>query len=267
MTSHMTWVEVEEKIKQKACALVPLGATEAQSLHNPMGLDYMLSTKVAEAVAEKINAVVIPPLPFGDSCTFRGFPGAIPLRPSTMEAVLYDELTALIRSGFENIVVINNHTPNRECLEHVMVQIREEYGYCIPSIFPALLAQAFCKKEELIKDPNPYTYRHGSIVGTSLMYYLFPDDVRVDLMKDNRSDYGRAGCLKIANAHGISFQGQVIPLHGMMIKDRIPNGGTGEPRADAELGKEIFDRIVGFTTDFVSDFMKEGCKLMSRKED
>ena len=45
-------------------AIIPVGSIEQHASHLPVGTDYLIAQKVGEAVAERINAYLLPALPF-----------------------------------------------------------------------------------------------------------------------------------------------------------------------------------------------------------
>ena len=52
-------------IQDDPVMLIPVGAIEQHGPHMPLGVDMMLSTKMAELVAENINALVGPTITTG----------------------------------------------------------------------------------------------------------------------------------------------------------------------------------------------------------
>ena len=48
--NHLTWPDIEKRIKEVPVALVPVGATEQHGYHLPVGTDVFLAEKLAELV-------------------------------------------------------------------------------------------------------------------------------------------------------------------------------------------------------------------------
>src|SRR6185503_7645372 len=51
--SEMTWTEVDEAMKDRPVALVPVGATEAHGPHLPLNADTVIATEMARRGAAK----------------------------------------------------------------------------------------------------------------------------------------------------------------------------------------------------------------------
>ena len=77
--SYMTQMEIGESIKNGMGVIVPTGATEAHGPHMPTDTDTHQSEYIAIKLAERINALVAPPVAYGVSMTFENFPGTISL--------------------------------------------------------------------------------------------------------------------------------------------------------------------------------------------
>jgi creatinine amidohydrolase len=100
-------------LRDRAVVLVPLGAVEAHGPHGPLGTDTLISQgmcrRAAEALADELPVLVLPPLPYGVTRYAATFPGTISLSEATLRAVLTDICTALREQGLTRIVVVNNH--------------------------------------------------------------------------------------------------------------------------------------------------------------
>jgi creatinine amidohydrolase/Fe(II)-dependent formamide hydrolase-like protein len=70
---EMTWTEVRERAAQGVAAIVPLGSTEEQGPHAPMG-DYIVIDAIAGRTGDATGDLVVPTVPFGYSEYFRVAP-------------------------------------------------------------------------------------------------------------------------------------------------------------------------------------------------
>ena len=195
---HMTWKEIEEVFKNDPVVIIPMGSTEQQGIHSLTG-DYLAAEAIAKRVAEKAGAYYVPVIPFGCSEYFRCFPGTISLRPSTVEAI-----------------------------EDVARKLRREKGIVCFSIdlWQGLTPEA--KKE--IYGEGPDSSGHGGDPLTSVMLYLYPEDMRMDLLNpvENIKEY------------------KGVPVNGLkkgMVKG-VPFN-LGNPFASsAERGEKIVNHLV-----------------------
>lgn len=250
--SEMTWPEVKEIVDEDPVILVPLGTTEAQCRHNPIGYDYFVAQRLSEEAAKRSNALVLPVVPFGESEIFRDFPGTIVLRPSTLENLLFDIVDSLLRHGFKHIVFVNNHDPNKPVLSYALTRIREKYGYVFPSLWPTELARLFAN--DLFSNPKD-VLMHGNEPSTSLCQYLCPDLLRMDLAVESPkpSELGYLGTLMYSSSNTLSFQGKKSHFH-IRVSDVSSSGGYGKPSGDGEIGKKIFNQLVDYLVGFVEEF-------------
>lgn len=117
---ELSWPEVEELSTQEKIVLIPVGAVEQHGPHNPTGLDTMVAVEIAERVAEKVGAIMLPPIYYGESSILGDWPGTITLRPKTVLNILKDICNSLIELGFNKIVFVNGHGGNDPLLRLVV---------------------------------------------------------------------------------------------------------------------------------------------------
>jgi creatinine amidohydrolase len=110
--AHMTYDEVRAAIDAGKLVIVPTGATESHGPHMPCDTDTHQAEWMAVALAERIDAVVAPPIAYGVSKTFEHFPGTISLSIPTYQQLVYEVGAALIRQGFRQLLILNGNRPN-----------------------------------------------------------------------------------------------------------------------------------------------------------
>ena len=123
VTLEMTWTEVDEAMKDRPVALVPVGAVEAHGPHLPLNTDTVIATEMAKRGAAKlkesgVSALILPPVyftvaEFGDS-----FAGTLSVPPETSVALLRDVAVALAKK-FRAVCFVNIHLEpkHQECLK------------------------------------------------------------------------------------------------------------------------------------------------------
>ena len=107
----MTWMQVEEYLQGDDRAVVPLGSTE-QHAYLSLGVDSILSERVAVEAAQPLGVPVFPALAYGVTPYFRSFPGTVSLRVDTYMRIVRDILDGLESSGFRRILLVNGHGGN-----------------------------------------------------------------------------------------------------------------------------------------------------------
>ena len=88
-----------------------LGGTE-QHGYLSLGVDAILSERVAIDAAEPLGIPVFPVLPYGVAPYFRAFPGTICLRVETYVRVIRDNSHSIADSGFKRVLLVNGHGGN-----------------------------------------------------------------------------------------------------------------------------------------------------------
>ena len=107
----MNWMQVEAYLERDDRAVVPLGSTEQHAQLSLM-VDCILSERVAVDAAEPLGIPVFPPVNYGITPYFKGYPGTISMRPETLIAVFRDVFDSLKRAGFRRVMVVNGHGGN-----------------------------------------------------------------------------------------------------------------------------------------------------------
>jgi creatinine amidohydrolase len=112
LLAEHTWQEAAEFVKQDRLVIVPVGSTEAHGPHLPLDTDTHQGDTVARRLAERVDAVVAPALPYGYAEMWMSFPGTITLTHSTFQTVLVEVCGSLLRHGFRRVMILNAHRPN-----------------------------------------------------------------------------------------------------------------------------------------------------------
>jgi len=119
LMSEMTWTEVDQAMKDRPVALVPVGATQAHGPHLPVSTDSVIATEMARRGALKlkergISALILPPVSFTVAEFGDAFPGTISL-PAETAQVLVRDLCVTLAKKFRAVALVNLHLE----LQHV----------------------------------------------------------------------------------------------------------------------------------------------------
>lgn len=170
--------EVKDKIIKKQVAILPIGAVEAHGPHLPLGTDNFLAERLSERLAERIDAFVLPTLPYGQVWSLKNFPGSINISNESLINILVDIGESLHRQGFNIFAMVNGHLGNAVALKEAA---RKLYDSC-PKLTVLYLFYPGMKKpvEEIRETPSSHgTYFHACEIETSFMLYLAPEYVEM----------------------------------------------------------------------------------------
>jgi creatinine amidohydrolase len=106
---HLSSVEFAAAMARRPVVIFPIGGTEAHSGHLPLCTDSLQPEFIADAVAERLNALVAPPLRYAFHSSTKNMPGTIGLGFETTIHVVRDILESLIANGADKLVVISGH--------------------------------------------------------------------------------------------------------------------------------------------------------------
>ncbi|NWF96830.1 MAG: creatininase family protein [Candidatus Thorarchaeota archaeon] len=113
----LTNVGFTRAMRETEVAVMQTGAVEAHGTHLPLGTDIILPQYLAGVVATKTNALVLPPIPFGDSWWFDEFSGTVSVSTKTLTELYAEVMSAVFRHGFRYIVALNGHGGNVSALQ------------------------------------------------------------------------------------------------------------------------------------------------------
>lgn len=197
MMNEITWPDYAARLRdENAIIFLPVGSLEQHGPQLPMGTDAFLSAHIARGIAERLNGVVAPPIPYGFKSQPRmgggnHFPGTTSLDGSTLIAVVRDVLKEFCRHGAKRIVVLDGHFENMmfliEAIDQTLKELRWEGVTDVRIV--RLEYWDFTTKETLAKIfPNGFPgfeLEHAALLETSMGMHAFPRLVHPDWIPDD----------------------------------------------------------------------------------
>jgi creatinine amidohydrolase len=228
--------EAARRLTESSIVILPLGAVEHHGPHLPLSTDLVIVDEVASAVVtefgDDLDLWLLPPLPFTKSNEHAWAAGTVWLSPETMLAILRDIGRALAALPVRRLVFLNGHGGNTSLLDVVCRELRLEHGFMTFLLHPSL-------PPDHGGDGSPLECGlgiHGGAGETSMLLYLRPDLVRLDLAVDNVPTWMND------NEH-VSFAGSAG--FGWLSTDFGPTGVIGNATlATPEMGKQIVEDCV-----------------------
>jgi len=124
---HNTSAEIEAAAP--SVAVFGIGAIEQHSAHLPLGTDWFEVKEVSRRVAQELDALLVPTLPYSMSQCHGPAPGTVWLGPKTLALVVRDVVLSLRSKGIHKVVVINGHGGN-----FVLQPVIRELNYTYPDM-------------------------------------------------------------------------------------------------------------------------------------
>jgi len=217
-------------------AVLAVGSTESHGLHLPHGTDTLVTSHIAEAVAERVEGLlVLPALPFGMSAHYSSFPVAISLSTETLIHVLKDVFDSLLKHRITRLLIVNGHDGNIPAIEAATREFRTEH----PEMRIAVLEAWWVTAGELVPEGTFEVWDglgHAGEGETSIMLAVAPELVEME------------------KARGVVPD---LPAHvevKWMFDELTPYAVTGDPtKATVEKGKLMRDALVDLLVDFIEE--------------
>ena len=212
----------EQRLASQPLVIVPVGALEAHGPHLPLGADQIQAEVTANALAEKVDGLVAPTIPYGSAPSARRFPGTVSLTIAQLEGHVAGVLSEFARFGVQRILVLSGHGERGH-----MAALREAADTTMQS-HPGTKIVVLCDYEfvyELRGQDAPATDGHAGLLETSRMIALAPATVGPERPV-------------VAYAHS-----PFVP--GATTEAEWPESVIGDTRAaSAELGRKVQQHVL-----------------------
>ncbi len=256
---ELTWPDVGDYLDRGDTVLVPVGATEQHGPHCPLMTDAAEAIAAAEGVAERVDALISPPLWFGWSPHHLAFPGTISLAAETLTRVVEDICHSLVHHGFKHVAILNGHrVANLPPLEIAVVRVRNATGAAVALVDLALVAG---KEIRTVCESPPNGIGHACESETSFMLYKYGGTVRMERAVDRVEEVGAFEHRFVPVDHAVNRIENVKLSFPPTIEEygrdrKVPGVGGAPTLATAEKGEKIYEAIVTNTARFVEEFKK-----------
>ncbi len=246
MLLHLqTWQEVEAYLKKSTAIIIPIGSTEQHGPNGLIGTDAICGEAVGRKLGEKTGTLVAPTIAVGMAQHHLAFAGSMTLRPSTLIAVVKDNVESLARHGFTHFYFVNGHGGNVAPFSAAFSEIYAEASLMKASNRPAVRCRlrnwydstkVKAISRELYGDQEG---SHATPSEVSLTWAVYPEAVRHMKMTPEVAPRGE---FTDANDYRRNF----------------PDGriGSNPSLSTIEAGKRLWDAAVSDLTDDLAGFVK-----------
>jgi creatinine amidohydrolase len=172
-----SWKESSEMDGKNKTILIPLGSTEQEGTHLPLGVDTYVAEALAKEVAVATGALVGPTLPVGYSEWFLEFTGTISLTMETFTQIVREYCYSLIHHGFRKFIFVNGHGGNWPGVDVVARELKLGGDVEVAMVEIWKIANSMAQE---IPDLKENIFKDAGEIVTSVMLYLHPDMVSMD---------------------------------------------------------------------------------------
>jgi creatinine amidohydrolase len=212
---------IRERILENPSLIVPVGTTEQHGPHLPLGCDTIIVERLADDLSAQTGVLRVPTVEYGVHTPTRSFPGGAALRRKTLHRVMNE----LIESWEEGagvrqflILTAQNNDAHQEALSTIRADLASVVAVDV-------FAMDF---STVIERPGGPV--HGGELDTSLMLYIAPDLVHMELAQDFALEPGTSTRFR--------------PGHSRELPAGSP-GSVGYPSlASAQKGERVYSLIL-----------------------
>ena len=216
---EMRPLDVANLIDRDPRLIIPVGTCEQHGPHMPLSADTIIVERLSCDLSAEFGVLLAPTIEYGVNVeTERGFAGNASVRKKTLHRTLNDLLDTWESTGIREFILLtaHEHDPHLEALSTV---ITNEARVRVVDIFGVHFSDLLEGQSEPM---------HGDEVDTSLLLYIAPHLVNMDLAQDymmSRDELRRY-------------------RRGWLRVPKASPGSIGRPRlATAEKGRALYERI------------------------
>lgn len=173
----LTWQRFGELVPAEfSRVLVPVGTMEAHGVL-PLGTDILIPDRLADRLAEPLDSLIAPTVPYGITSSLLPYPGSMTLERDTFFALMLQVGGELARNGFRQIILLNGHGGQTDELRRVVGELYRRNGTFGMVVEWWPLAQEACRQV------FGTAGGHAGVDETAAVMALAPELVEPDRMR------------------------------------------------------------------------------------
>ena len=242
--ADLTQPEIAAQFKKNPLVILPCGSVEQHGPHLPTGTDTLAANIISHAVAERMDALVLPATPFGVTPMHMPYEGTITLTPDTYMRVQTETCGSTAKHGARQLLIINWHEGNIPSLAITAEALHREHGMSV------LTVQACYVAEELYGHSCGGLTHGGEIEALAVLAHS-PGLVHLD-----RIDYSS----EHSHGHKMDKLRRTRAYQPVLtdIRSIAPTGWFGSPQhATAEKGGKMLTAIADAIAQEARDIFRQ----------
>ncbi|HMI32037.1 MAG TPA: creatininase family protein [Candidatus Limnocylindrales bacterium] len=244
---RINWMEFAELVPRRMnTALLPVGTLEAHGVTS-LGTDNEIPLNLSEAIAERLNALVAPVIPYGVTAHLGALPGGTHIPAPAFTEYAAAVISALARQGLQNIVVMNGHGGNTDALREAARRAHEDTGVFV-AVFNWWIEMR-SQVEKALGAPGG----HAGVDETAAMLAIAPKQVFQERWDPS-----------LAFEHRESIA--AFPAPGSLL---YYGGKRSDPVFDPRAAQKFWEQVVDHTGEILEDLVarwnREGMPATRRR--
>ena len=166
---------VRDRLLERPALVMPVGTTEQHGPHLPLGCDTLIVERLADDLSAEFGMLRAPTLEFGVHAPSKAFPGGASLRRRTLHRVMNELIESWEEGAGVREFLILTAQASEAHLEALSTVRTDEATLQVMDVFSLDFGA-------LLERPGAPI--QGGELDTSLLLFLAPDTVRMDLARD-----------------------------------------------------------------------------------
>lgn len=219
----LTWTQAQEALRVIDTVLLPVGARcKEHGLHLPLNTDWIIAEYLAHRIAGQCRVIVLPTVQYGYYPAFLEYPGSVSIGEASFCDTVADICRSFSRHGTRRFYVLNTGISTVRPLKAAQGLLQ---GEGVSMDFTDLRQSALPERQTLQQPLGS----HADELETSMMLYIAPEVVRMDLARPELAPDRPGGLTR--NPSGAAVYS--------------PTGAWGDPTlATREKGERVVEAIV-----------------------
>jgi creatinine amidohydrolase len=243
LLANMTQPEAQQALARGTAILVT-GSIEQHGGHLPLGTDAFAALTIAQRVAERIEAPVLPLSPVGVAPYHLPWPGSLTIRPSTLIELMVDVCEGFASAGVRRVLIVNWHEGNTSAIRLGAERVQQLWPLRV------IVAESHVITNGLFPDEMEFT--HAGSMETSAVLAHDPSLVHLDRLA------GGDPVERGTDGHALFRRRDVFPI----LKDFREVASTGWYGSPAAVSEERAREIIDAVADHIVAQMEEVWKAL-----
>lgn len=125
--AYMNWKDIKDRDAAIDRVILPVGTMEAHGI-TLTGTDIFIPESLSNDMAQKLNALVLPAMPYGVTSSLLPYPGSIDIGDDNLYNVIYEIAHSVAKDDFRYFIIMNGHGGNNRVLSDLKKHIYQDTG-------------------------------------------------------------------------------------------------------------------------------------------